>query len=107
MTTAVRAQILRGNLAPEGSVAKITGKEGFQYSGPAAVFDRAPLLLCQSCSRLQLLVPSRRWRFARKNDTCVACQGPGELHACERRVPRALASSACARVQRRRACWRR
>ena len=32
-------QILRGNLAPEGAVAKITGKEGFQFSGPARVFD--------------------------------------------------------------------
>ncbi len=32
-------QILRGNLAPEGSVAKITGKEGEQFAGPARVFD--------------------------------------------------------------------
>ncbi|KAJ4837747.1 hypothetical protein Tsubulata_015341 [Turnera subulata] len=32
-------QILRGNLAPEGSVAKITGKEGLHFSGPALVFD--------------------------------------------------------------------
>ncbi len=32
-------QILRGNLAPEGAVAKITGKEGEQFSGPARVFD--------------------------------------------------------------------
>jgi dihydroxy-acid dehydratase len=32
-------QILRGNLAPEGSVAKITGKEGLVFSGPARVFD--------------------------------------------------------------------
>ena len=32
-------QILRGNLAPEGAVAKITGKEGLQFSGPARVFD--------------------------------------------------------------------
>jgi len=31
--------ILRGNLAPEGSVAKITGKEGLQFRGPARVFD--------------------------------------------------------------------
>jgi hypothetical protein len=34
-------QILTGNLAPEGCVAKITGKEGLQFSGPAAVFDSA------------------------------------------------------------------
>jgi dihydroxy-acid dehydratase len=32
-------QILRGNLAPEGSVAKITGKEGLRFSGPAKVYD--------------------------------------------------------------------
>jgi len=31
--------ILRGNLSPEGSVAKITGKEGLKFSGPARVFD--------------------------------------------------------------------
>lgn len=32
-------QILYGNLAPEGSVAKITGKEGLQFRGLARVFD--------------------------------------------------------------------
>jgi dihydroxy-acid dehydratase len=32
-------QILRGNLAPEGSVAKITGKEGLVFTGTANVFD--------------------------------------------------------------------
>ena len=32
-------QILHGNLSPEGSVAKITGKEGLKFSGPANVFD--------------------------------------------------------------------
>jgi dihydroxy-acid dehydratase len=32
-------QILRGSLAPGGSVAKITGKEGLTFSGPAQVFD--------------------------------------------------------------------
>ncbi len=32
-------QILRGNLAPEGGVAKITGKEGLSFSGPARVYD--------------------------------------------------------------------
>jgi len=31
--------ILRGSLAPDGSVAKITGKEGYQFKGPAKVFD--------------------------------------------------------------------
>ena len=32
-------QILYGNLATQGSVAKITGKEGFYFEGPAQVFD--------------------------------------------------------------------
>jgi dihydroxy-acid dehydratase len=32
-------QILKGNLAPEGSVAKLTGKEGTVFQGPANVFD--------------------------------------------------------------------
>ncbi len=31
--------ILRGSLSPEGSVAKITGKEGLSFSGPARCFD--------------------------------------------------------------------
>jgi len=32
-------QILKGNLAPGGSVAKVTGKEGEKFTGPANVFD--------------------------------------------------------------------
>ncbi len=32
-------QILKGNLAPEGAVAKITGKEGLVFTGTANVFD--------------------------------------------------------------------
>ncbi len=31
--------ILRGNLAPEGAVAKITGKEGLRFEGRARVYD--------------------------------------------------------------------
>ena len=38
-------QILKGNLAPEGSVAKITGKEGTHFSGPANVFDSEEAML--------------------------------------------------------------
>lgn len=33
-------EILRGNLAPDGAVAKITGKEGMRFSGPARVFEQ-------------------------------------------------------------------
>jgi dihydroxy-acid dehydratase len=32
-------QILKGNLAPGGAVAKITGKEGLRFVGPARVYD--------------------------------------------------------------------
>ncbi len=38
-------QILRGNLAPEGAVAKITGKEGLTFSGTANVFDSEEAML--------------------------------------------------------------
>jgi dihydroxy-acid dehydratase len=38
-------RILRGNLAPEGAVGKITGKEGLAFSGPAIVFDSEEQIL--------------------------------------------------------------
>ncbi len=38
-------QILRGNLAPGGAVAKITGKEGLRFSGTAKVYDSEELML--------------------------------------------------------------
>ncbi len=38
-------RILYGNLAPEGAVAKITGKEGLSFSGPAKVFDAEEQML--------------------------------------------------------------
>jgi len=38
-------QILRGNLAPDGAVAKITGKEGLAFSGPAIAFDSEEAML--------------------------------------------------------------
>ncbi len=38
-------QILKGNLAPEGAVAKITGKEGTHFDGPANVFDSEEAML--------------------------------------------------------------
>ncbi len=39
-------QILKGNLAPCGAVAKITGKEGLYFSGPARVFDSEDEMIC-------------------------------------------------------------
>ncbi|HEY9149358.1 MAG TPA: dihydroxy-acid dehydratase [Gammaproteobacteria bacterium] len=38
-------RILKGNLAPGGSVAKITGKEGLHFTGPARVYDREEAML--------------------------------------------------------------
>ena len=38
-------QILRGNLAPDGAVAKITGKEGTRFEGVANVFDSEEAML--------------------------------------------------------------
>ena len=37
--------ILRGNFAPGGAVAKITGKEGLSFAGPARVFDSEEQML--------------------------------------------------------------
>jgi dihydroxy-acid dehydratase len=39
LKTTGHLRILYGNLAPEGSVAKITGKEGEAFTGPANVFE--------------------------------------------------------------------
>jgi len=38
-------RIMRGNLAPEGAVAKITGKEGLKFTGPAKCYDSEELML--------------------------------------------------------------
>jgi dihydroxy-acid dehydratase len=38
-------RVLRGNLAPDGAVAKITGKEGEQFSGQARVYDSEEAML--------------------------------------------------------------
>lgn len=38
-------QILYGNIAPEGSVAKITGKEGLRFDGVAKVYDSEELMM--------------------------------------------------------------
>lgn len=38
-------RILHGNFCPEGAVAKITGKEGLKFTGPAKVFDGEEAML--------------------------------------------------------------
>jgi len=45
LKTTGHLQVLFGNLAPEGSVAKITGKEGERFEGPARVFDTEHAML--------------------------------------------------------------
>lgn len=37
--------MLSGSLAPGGAVAKLTGKEGLAFEGPARVFDREPAMV--------------------------------------------------------------
>lgn len=38
-------RIMRGNFCPEGAVAKITGKEGLKFTGPARCFDHEEAML--------------------------------------------------------------
>lgn len=38
-------RIMRGNVAPDGAVAKITGKEGLKFTGTARCFDSEELML--------------------------------------------------------------
>ena len=38
-------RILRGNLAPDGAVAKITGKEGQRFTGPARIYEGEEAML--------------------------------------------------------------
>lgn len=38
-------RILKGNVAPEGAVAKITGKEGLSFTGPARCYDAEEAML--------------------------------------------------------------
>jgi dihydroxy-acid dehydratase len=45
LKTTGHLQILKGNLAPQGAVAKITGKEGLRFTGPAKVFDSEEAML--------------------------------------------------------------
>lgn len=59
-------QILRGNLAPEGAVAKITGKEGMQFSGPARVFD----------SEEEMLHALEKKQIARGDVVVIRYEGP-------------------------------
>ena len=59
-------QILKGNLAPEGAVAKITGKEGLRFSGPANVFD----------SEEDMLKALEQGRIAKGDVIVIRYEGP-------------------------------
>jgi dihydroxy-acid dehydratase len=59
-------QILKGNLAPDGAVAKITGKEGLAFSGVAAVFD----------SEEEMLAGLERGEIAKGSVVVIRYEGP-------------------------------
>jgi dihydroxy-acid dehydratase len=58
--------ILRGSLAPKGSVAKITGKEGLQFRGSAKVFD------CEE----DMLAAMERGEITKGNVVVIRYEGP-------------------------------
>ena len=64
--TSGHIQILRGSLAPEGAVAKITGKEGLSFRGEAAVFD------CEE----DMLGAAERGEIARGHVVIIRYEGP-------------------------------
>ena len=59
-------RILRGNLAPLGAVAKITGKEGLVFTGPAKVFD------CEE----EMLAALEQGRIAKGDVIVIRYEGP-------------------------------
>jgi dihydroxy-acid dehydratase len=59
-------QILRGNLAPGGAVAKITGKEGLQFRGAARVFD----------AEEEMLAALERGRIGKGDVVVIRYEGP-------------------------------
>src|SRR6185503_16517425 len=59
-------RILRGNLAPDGAVAKITGKEGEQFAGPARVYD----------SEESMLAGLERHEIAKGSVVVIRYEGP-------------------------------
>jgi dihydroxy-acid dehydratase len=59
-------RILSGNLAPTGAVAKITGKEGESFTGPAKVFD----------SEEEMLAGLERKEIAKGSVVVIRYEGP-------------------------------
>ena len=88
----------KGNLAPEGAVAKITGKEGLSFSGPANVFDSEEAMLEAledrkdrkgRCHRHPLRGPKGRPRHAGDVDAYLGDYGrrTGEGRGLDHRWP--------------------
>jgi dihydroxy-acid dehydratase len=59
-------RILKGNLAPDGAVAKITGKEGQTFTGPARVFD----------SEEEMLLALEQGRIEKGDVVVIRYEGP-------------------------------
>lgn len=59
-------RILTGNLAPDGAVAKITGKEGLRFRGPARVFN------CEE----DMVAAGERGEIARGDVVVIRYEGP-------------------------------
>ncbi|MEM6473169.1 MAG: dihydroxy-acid dehydratase, partial [Planctomycetota bacterium] len=59
-------RILKGTLAPEGAVAKITGKEGLRFTGPAKCFD----------SEEEMLEALEQNRIAKGDVVVIRYEGP-------------------------------
>jgi dihydroxy-acid dehydratase len=59
-------QVLRGNLAPGGAIAKITGKEGEVFAGPARVYD------CEE----DMLAGLERGEIQRREVVVIRYEGP-------------------------------
>jgi dihydroxy-acid dehydratase len=66
LKTTGHLQILKGNLAPEGAVAKITGKEGTRFSGPARVYN----------SEEEMLAALEQGAIVRGNVVVIRYEGP-------------------------------
>ena len=67
-------RILRGNLAPGSAVAKITGKEGQRFSGPARVFD----------SEEDMLAALEEGRVGKGDVIVIRFEGPKGGPGCRR-----------------------
>ena len=59
-------RIMRGNFCPEGAVAKITGKEGLQFTGKAKVFD----------SEEEMLAALEKQKISKGDVVIIRYEGP-------------------------------